>query len=123
MSKQYTIEQAEEEVRAVLEAMPQDSVVRVHEGGGPEDVFASLAVSVMNLSGAVSPGRPKGYAGREAVRWAAAYGRALERHGLHVATIKRCHELADRAYEELFCTSSGPAGDTSMKESHSEDSP
>lgn len=44
---------AEAEVLAVLEAMPQSSVVRVHEGGGPEDVYASLAVSVLKLAGCV----------------------------------------------------------------------
>lgn len=37
------------EVVAVLDSMPDDCVVRVCEGGGPENVFASLAVSVAKL--------------------------------------------------------------------------
>lgn len=37
------------EVVAVLDSMPGDCAVRVCEGGGPENVFASLAVSVAKL--------------------------------------------------------------------------
>lgn len=45
-----TREQADAEVLAVLEEMPQYCVVRVHEGGGPENIYASLAVSALKLT-------------------------------------------------------------------------
>ncbi len=74
-----------------------------------------LAARIERVLEACGPPVPPG---REALRWTAAYGRALERHGFHVATIKRCHELADRAYEELFHASPEPSDDKTTKESH-----
>jgi hypothetical protein len=40
---------AKAEVEGVLAAMPPSTVVRVREGGGPENLWASLAVSVAKL--------------------------------------------------------------------------
>lgn len=37
------------EVEAVIRNLPQGCVVRVREGGGPEDLAATLAVSVSKL--------------------------------------------------------------------------
>lgn len=47
--KLVTMEKVSEEINAVLNHMPEDCVVRVCEGNGPENIFASLAVSVANL--------------------------------------------------------------------------
>lgn len=38
------------EVEGILANMPTECVVHVREGGGPEDILASLAVSVSKLS-------------------------------------------------------------------------
>lgn len=48
MSEELTIERLTAEVRAVLDALGPDAV-RVRENGGPEDICASLAVSVRKL--------------------------------------------------------------------------
>lgn len=42
----------------------------------------------------------------EALRWAAAYGLAFERHGVGENTMRKLHELANDAYAELFNTTS-----------------
>lgn len=44
------LEKADANVRAVVDAIPSAARVHVHEGGGPEDVYASLAVSAANLA-------------------------------------------------------------------------
>lgn len=43
------VEAAEKEVQGVIDHMPQDCVVQVCEGGGPENIFATLAVSASKL--------------------------------------------------------------------------
>lgn len=43
------IQKLEEEIEACLKLIPKECVVRVREGGGPENIYASLAVSLMNL--------------------------------------------------------------------------
>lgn len=40
----------EENIEIVIDNMPPESVVRVREGGGFEDIHATLAVSVAKLS-------------------------------------------------------------------------
>lgn len=43
-------EELHAEIESVMEHMPQDCVVRVREGNGPEDLAASLSVSVSKLA-------------------------------------------------------------------------
>jgi hypothetical protein len=40
----------EENIEIVVDNMPSESVVRIQEGGGFEDIHATLAVSVAKLS-------------------------------------------------------------------------
>lgn len=53
-----TAEDWEREVEGVLEiTVPPEFVVRVREGGGPENLAASLAVSVAKLAAAYCAAR------------------------------------------------------------------
>lgn len=43
------VQELEREIAAALDALPAPAVIRVREGGGPENVAASLAVSCQNI--------------------------------------------------------------------------
>lgn len=43
------LERAEREVNGVLESLPNEARIRVREGGGLEDIYASLAISVTRI--------------------------------------------------------------------------
>ncbi len=117
--KKYTIEEAEEEVRAVLDSLPTEFVVRVHEGGGPEDVFASLAVSAIRLRDAAmsnAAGQNVSRLVEAALKWRRAERDVAEEllYGYQTSSLL---ERADSALRDVRIAAE-KLSDNSVKESH-----